>query len=226
MRELVYWLRKRDLISVEPFVVVVAASHVVVVDAKVSAGMAGDGRVGAARDDKNGVSSVAVAGILVIDKHITRTDVGRRRLVVAADTGPAVDIGKAVAKALGSDFLLATRIATARISLVKIFVATSKKALGNKVGTVTTVAAVAAVLLTVVRPRSAGLVTTVAVVVGTVPPGLGICNRSITIIGSCTSCKSKESNNSLHESIKETKKREKGKESKNLKRISYEKWTY
>jgi len=183
---------------VEPFVVVVAASHVVVVLAEVRGGVAGDLGVRATSDDESGVGSVAGARAGVVDKNITRADVGRRSLTVAALASPAVLVCKAVTKVLGANLLLAARITTAWATLVQLGVTTSKKALGNKVGTITTVAAVAAVLLTVVGIRSAGLVSTAALVVGTVPPGLGIGNGLVTVVGSSTSCKSKKSNKSLH----------------------------
>jgi len=192
---------------VEPFVVGHGAGHVVVVLTPVRVGVAGNLGVRATRDNDGGVGLVAGAGARVVDENITRTDVGRRSLAETAGAGPAVLVGKAVTKVLGTNLLLAARIATARTTLVQMAVATSNKALGNKVGTVTTMALVVAVLTAVVGPRSAGLVTTAALVVGTVPPGLGICNSLVAVVSSSsTSCKGKKSNNSLHvDKIKKSK---------------------
>jgi len=98
---------------VEPFVVGHGASHVVVVDAVVGVGVASDGGSVTARDDDDSVGVVAVAGVLVVDENITREDVGRRSLLVAAGASPAVSASKAVTKVLGADLLSAARIATA-----------------------------------------------------------------------------------------------------------------
>jgi len=160
--------------------------------------VAGDLGAGAARDDEHSVSLVAGARARVVDEDITREDVAGRLLTIAAGPGPTVLVGKAVTKVLGADFLLAARIATAGSTLVESSVATSKKTLGDKVGAVTTVAAVAAVLTAIVGPWSAALIARRALVVGAVIPGLGIRNSSITVVGSNTSCKGKNSNNGLH----------------------------
>ena len=199
------------LILVEPLIIIMSSSHVVVVDAVVRGGVAGDCGIGTTRDDKNSMSTVAVAAIRVINKNITRDDVVWRRLVISACSGPSVSSSEAITEVLCTDFLLSAGIATAGSTLIERCVATSKKTLRDKVSTVTTVAAIIAVLTAIISIRSAILKTRGAVVVGLVPPGLGIGNSSITVIGSRgTSCKSNQSNNSLHfKGNKKSKKRSK-----------------
>jgi len=175
-----------------------SASHVVVVNSIVRRRVASDSGIGSTRDNEHSVCSVAVAGVRVVDDDITREDAIRRRLVVSTGAGPAVSAREAVSDVLCTDFLLAARISTAGSTLVQRGVATSKKALRNEISTVTTVAAIVAVLRTVVGPWSAVLVARGAVVVGLVPPGLGIRDGGITVVSRDTSSECKKSNNSLH----------------------------
>jgi len=183
---------------VEPFVVRVAARQVGVVLAPKLRGVASNLGMRTTSDNDGSMSSVAGARISVVNENITRTDVGGRRLMIAALASPAVLVSKAVTKVLGANFFLAARIATAWTTLVQLRVTTSKKALGDKVGTVTTIVTIAAELITPVGIRSASVVTTAAPVVVAIPPCLGVGNSPVTVVGSSTSCKSKKSNNSLH----------------------------
>ena len=196
-------LRKREnssghLFLVQPLVVRHSAGLVVVVLAIVRIGMTSDSGIGSTRDDEHSVSLVAGARSRVVDEDITRDDVGWGLLVVSTSPGPSVLPRKAVSEVLGTDLLLAARISTARSTLVQGGVATSKKALRDEVGTVTMVAAIVTVFIAVVGPWSAALVARGALVVGLVPPGLGVGDSLVTVVGRDTSSECKKSNNSLH----------------------------
>ena len=145
----------------------------------------------------------------MVDENITREDARRRLLVISASSGPAVLSRETVTEVLCTDFLLSAGISTAGSTLIEGIMTTSKKTLRDKVCTITTVAAVAAVLRAKVRPGIAlQIAAGRAVVVGLVPPGLGIRDSLITVVSSrSTSCKGKKSNNSLH--FKENKKKSK-----------------
>ena len=170
----------------EPLIVRLAASHVSVGLAVVLCGVASDGdRVGS--DDDDSVSRGASARARMVDEDITSLDVGGRSLLVAAGASPAVLGLEAVTKVLGTDLLLAAGVASAGRTTRELGVATSKDALGDKVGAVTTVAGVTAGLATPVGVGSARSVGA-ALVVGSAPVLLGIGNDSASVVGSKAGC--------------------------------------
>jgi len=178
---------------VEPLVVSLGGSHVIVSDAVALSRVSGDGGAIATLDDDHGVSVIRVARVGVIDENITSLDVAGRSLEIAAGASPAVDLSKAIAEVLGADLLLAARIATAGETLIQVLVTTSKDALADKVCAITVLTTVATVIIAPVRPGSTFIVSTAAIMIGTIPPLLGICNYSITII--CSSTKAQKSHN-------------------------------
>lgn len=67
-------------------------------------------------------------------------------------------VRKTVSKICGTYFFLATRIPSARVSLIQVGMASLDQTLRDKVGTVTTVSSITAGLVTPVGPRGAGSV--------------------------------------------------------------------
>ena len=192
------------LVVVEPLKIRHAAAHVSVSNTVVGVGVASNGGIGATLDDDNSVSSVRRARARVIDENITSLDVGRRSLILTASTSPAMSAVEAITKILCTDLFLAARVTTARTTLVQSLVATSNEALADKVSAVTTVAAIAAVLTAEVGPgRAAEIRRILAVVVGTVPPLLGISDSSVAIISGSKAAEAHESEErkSLHLTI-------------------------
>ena len=189
-----------SLVVVEPLKVGHAAAHVGVSDVVVRVGVAGDGGVGATRNDKNCMGIVGAAGARVVDEHITGFDVLGRSLVLTTGASPAVGAVEAVTEVLGAHLLRAARITTAGATLIQSLVATSEEALADKVGAITTVASVVAVLGAVVGPGGAGLEAAAALVVGAVPPLLGIGNSLVTIVSGSKTAEAEKSKdgNSLH----------------------------
>ena len=184
-------------VLVEPLQIRHGAAHVVIGNTVVRARVASDSWVGATLNDEHGVSLVRAAAARVIDENITSLDVLWRRLVLAASASPAMSAMEAITKLLCAHFLLAARIATALTTLVKRLVATSEQALAHKVGAIARVARVAAVLIAPVRPGSArGVLSLLAIVVGTVPPLLGISNSFATIISGSKTADAQKSNHS------------------------------
>ena len=165
----------------EPLIVRLAASHVSVGLAVVLGGVASDGdRVGG--DNNGGVSIVVGAGATMVDEDIANLDVAGRSLLVPAGASPPVSGLEAVTKVLGTNLLLPTRIPSAGCTTGELGVTTSKNALGDKVGTVTSMRAVTASLATPVRIGRAGGVGA-ALVVGSAPVLLGVGNDSVSVIG-------------------------------------------
>ena len=170
------------LVLVKPLIIRLAASHVSVGLAVVLCGVASDGdRVGS--DDDDNVSRGASARARVVDEDITSLDVAGRGLLVAAGASPAVLGLEAVTEVLGTDLLLAAGVTSAGGTTGELGVATSEKALGDEVGAVTTVGAVAASLATPVGVGGAGSVST-ALVVGSAPVLLGVGNDSVSVVSS------------------------------------------
>ena len=184
----------------KPLVVGLSGAHVVVGLTKALRRVGSDGGDCTARNDDHSMAIIRLAGVGVIDESITGLDVGGRALKIAAGASPAVDFGEAVTEVLGTDLLLAARVATARKTLVQVLVTTSEDALADKVGAITVLATVAAVVVAPVGIGSALVVSAVAVVVGTVPPLLGISNNSVAVVGGSKADKAGKSNNnnSLH----------------------------
>jgi len=185
-----------NLVLVEPLQIRHRAAHVSVGNIVVGVGVTGDGGVGATGNDDGGVSLTRAAGARVIDENITSLDVLGRSLILAAGASPAVSAVETITKILSTDLFLAARITTARATLVQRLVTTSKNALTDKVGAITTVASIAAVLLAPVGPGGARGVGLLAIVVGTIPPLLGISNDSTAVISSSKTDKAEKSNNS------------------------------
>ena len=166
----------------EPLIVGLAAGHVSVGLAVVLGGVASDGD-GVGGDDDGGVGRGAGAGARVVDEDITRLDVGGGSLLVAAGAGPA-ELGlEAVAEVLGADLLLAAGVASAGCTAGEVGVAASDEALGDEVGAVATVGGVAADLAAPVAVGGAGGVGA-ALVVGGVPPLLGVGDGVVAVVGS------------------------------------------
>jgi len=191
---------KKFLVLVEPLQVRHRAAHVSVGNVVVRVRVASNGRIRTTLNDKSGVSLIRVARTRVIDENITSLDVGWRSLVLATGASPAMSAMETITKILSAHFLLAARITTARTTLIQSLVTTSKEALTDKVGTITTIAAIVAVLTAPIRPGRARGIRLLAIVVGTIPPFLSISNSSTAVISCSKTAETKKSNksNCLH----------------------------
>ena len=129
----------------EPLIVRLAASHVSVSLAIMLSRVASDGD-GVSANNNSSVSRVVSAGASMIDENITSLDVAGRSLLVPAGASPSVLSLEAVTKILSTNLLLPARIPSARSTTRKLSVTTSENALGDKVGTITTVASIPASL--------------------------------------------------------------------------------
>jgi len=189
---------------VKPFEIRHVVDIVSVLNAEVRAGMASNGRSISFRNNEDSMSIVRFARVFVVDENITSLDVVWGRLIITASASPAVVVGETVAKVLCTDFLLAARIATAWATLIQVLVTTSDEALAHKVGAIAAVAAVAAHFTAKVRIGSAIIIVAVAVMVGAIPPLLGVLNGSLTIVGSSSTEQTNKTkqNKSLHSSDK------------------------
>jgi len=186
---------------VEPLVVCLGSAHVVISNTIAFGRVSSDCGAVTTLDDDHSVSIIRIARVSVVDENITSPDVGRRGLKIAASALPAVNVMEAIAEVLGTDLLLTARIATAWKTLIQVLVTTSKDALADKVGAITILATVATVIIAPIGPGSALIMSAVAIVVGTIPPLLGISNNIITIVLSgskTTETKNSNNTNSLH----------------------------
>ena len=117
----------------------------------------------------------------MIDEDVTSLNCAGRGKSVPASASPTVLSSKAISKVLGANLLLATGVPSAWCTAGKAGVTTSKNALRNKVGAVTTVAGITTSLIIPIRIRSARGVGA-ALVVGSAPVLLGIGDDSISVV--------------------------------------------
>ena len=170
----------------EPLIVRLRTGHVSVGLAVVLGGVACN-FYGVGGDDDSGMGRGASARSRVVDEDITSLDVAGRCLLVPAGASPSVLSLEAVAKVLGTNLLLPTRIPSAGCTTAEVGMATSKDALGDKVGTVTSMRAVTASLTAPVRVRRAGGVGA-ALMIGSAPVSPGVVHSSVPVVGE-GSCK-------------------------------------
>ena len=118
----------------------------------------------------------------MVDENVSGLDIAGRALLITAGASPSVSPSKAITKILSADLLLPTRIPSAGCTTAEVGMATSKDALGDKVGTVTSMRAVTASLTAPVRVRRAGGVGA-ALMIGSAPVSPGVVHSSVPVVG-------------------------------------------
>ena len=127
----------------EPLIIRLRTGHETVRNSIVVRRVASDGD-GVNANNNSCMGRGASARTRVVDENVPRLNVTGRGLFEPAGASPPLPGGKAVTKVLGTDLLLPARIPSAGCSAIEVGMATSNKALGDKVCAVTAVVSIPA----------------------------------------------------------------------------------